>query len=320
MSPPLPRDPAVLIARCKVNLRLDILGRRPDGYHELETLFCPLPDPHDTLTVEILGQGRETALTCSDPDLSGPDNLVLRAWRAYAAKTGFAPPLRIHLEKRIPHGAGLGGGSSDAAALLAWLNAAAGHAALSGEALSALAAGLGADLPFFLLGRPALAKGIGERLTPVDLDLSGLILLLVCPPVRVATAWAYAAHDAWTSERRSGQECLTRLAAGTTGSVSVTGGPIRNSFEPAVFEAYPELRRIKENLLGLGAAAAGLSGSGAALFGLFRDEALAEKAALSAGRHGARVFVHRFGPLSPGEGSRPRGRLDRETVGASPSW
>ncbi|MBF0482627.1 MAG: 4-(cytidine 5'-diphospho)-2-C-methyl-D-erythritol kinase [Desulfovibrionaceae bacterium] len=283
-----------LTAPCKINLYLRIGAKRPDGYHDIRTLFYPLSAPCDELVVEP-AEGGGLALTCSDPALEGGDNLVARAWRAYGERTGFRPGLRVHLVKRAPHGMGLGGGSSDAAALLRYLNARAGTLALGEAALFELAAGLGADVPFFLLGAAAWAEGIGERLTPVACDLGDFSLLLVCPGVRVSTAWAYGEFDRLAASSAKLQSnfltwgCV-RSTQGDCGTLLV----IANDFEPAVFQEFPELRRIKEQLLCSGAAAAALSGSGAGLFGLFRDRSRALAAAGVLRGQGLRVYAPRL--------------------------
>ncbi|MBN2141487.1 MAG: 4-(cytidine 5'-diphospho)-2-C-methyl-D-erythritol kinase [Desulfovibrionaceae bacterium] len=280
-------EKTTLKAPAKINLFLEILGRRADGYHELRTLFYPLPTPHDTLEFEPRDrEGLE--LWCSDPTLAGDDNLAARAWRAFAEKTGFAPGLRVRLTKGVPVAAGLGGGSSDAAAMLRFLNERAGHRSLGPEDLARLAAGLGADAPFFLDPRPSWAEGIGDRLRPVDLDLSGLSLVLVCPQTRVSTAWAYAEWDRLAARRPA----LTTSAPENKNSPPFSPLVLKNDFEAAVFDAHPELLEIKEKLLSLGASAAAMSGSGASVFGLFRKGAAA--AAEAMGAEGAKVFVHGF--------------------------
>jgi len=258
---------------CKVNLYLEIVGVRPDGYHELRTLFQPVAEPHDLLHLTP-GGGPGLRLTCSDPALAGPDNLAAQAYEAFAARTGLRPGLDAHLEKSIPSGAGLGGGSADAAAMLAWLNTEAGAQALPQEELSALAASLGADVPFFLLGRPAWATGVGEILEPVRTKLEGLHLLLAMPAERVNTAWAYRAWDALhrEEEARNGASRLTSLCPASMRPFCVSGTFIANSFEPAVFRELPGVQSLKRRMTVLGAAASCMSGSGAAVFGLFRDQ------------------------------------------------
>jgi len=284
---------------CKVNLFLEITGVREDGYHELETLFYPVPEPHDTLELVLDGSGSDgtgaagpdgragvevadgLVLWCSEAALETPSNIVAKAYEAFAARTGFRPRLTAMLAKGIPHGAGLGGGSADAAAMLAWLNAEAGDKALPPGDLSALAAKLGADVPFFLMNRPAWATGIGEKLTPAEVDFSGLTMLVAVPPSRVNTAWAYKAWDA--SAQPAGPEglkgFLTRSCPASMRPFCVYGAFFANGFETVVFKEYPAIRQLKERLYGLGAAAACMSGSGSAVFALFRDTAMADAAA-----------------------------------------
>ncbi|MDE7065926.1 MAG: 4-(cytidine 5'-diphospho)-2-C-methyl-D-erythritol kinase, partial [Desulfovibrionaceae bacterium] len=183
--------PCRLHAGCKINLGLHITGVRADGYHELDSLFYPLPEPHDTLHI------RENAvpgltLECSRTDIDPRRNTVTRAYAAFSAATDFSPALQVVLEKGIPQGAGLGGGSADAGALLRALNAWAPVPLREAELVN-VAAAVGADVPFFLYNRPCRVRGIGERMTPCEPDLSGLHLLLLCPDVHISTPWAYAA-------------------------------------------------------------------------------------------------------------------------------
>jgi 4-diphosphocytidyl-2-C-methyl-D-erythritol kinase len=281
---------------CKVNLVLDVLGRRTDGYHDLSSLFWPLAEPTDTLTIAPGEPGAGLALTCSDPTLQGPSNTICKAYEAFARATGRRPDLRAHLDKAVPTGAGLGGGSADAAALLSYLAALAGPDAPAHDDMIALAATVGADVPFFLLGRPAWAGGIGERLDPAGLDLSGLFLVLVIPRVHVSTAWAFAAWD----ERHAGAgpgEPPDALHSLTCGPGRIKSPlcfrlRVRNGFEDVVFQAHPKLREYKEKLLRLGASGAAMSGSGASLFALFRDLETATDAADAFRRMSIPASVH----------------------------
>ena len=186
--------PITLRADCKVNLSLRITGVLPNGYHTLDSLFLPLPDPHDLLYITP-GATPGLALTSSEPALDPRDNTLTRAYKLYAEANSFSPPLAIRLEKGIPSGAGLGGGSSDAAVLLRYLNDRAPRA-LDAAVLHAVAARVGADVPFFLQDHPCRVRGIGDVLEPHMLGLAGIRLVLVCPDVRVSTSWAYAAWDA----------------------------------------------------------------------------------------------------------------------------
>lgn len=290
----------VLRAGCKINLYLRITGVRPDGWHELDTVFLPLSEPHDRLEVRLLRQeGGTVSVRCDTPGIDPERNTLTAACARFAAASGFAPSLDIMLEKGIPHGAGLGGGSADAAALLDWLNARTPEPlALAG--LIDVAAGVGADVPFFLLNRPCRARGIGERLVPCDplgfLRNAGAAILLVCPSESVSTPWAYRAWDQW---QKRDERALTKDKMSAIGRSSLcfpNGNEevlrIENSFESPVFAAFPRLRRLKEKLLQSGAAAAAMSGSGSSLFGLFRSLEAARAAAENMREKDVAVHVH----------------------------
>ena len=261
---------ALLAAPAKINLHLSILGLRPDGYHELRTLFYPIRELADTIRIEP-GHDEHMYMRCPEnPDLESTSNLIYRAWKAYGQATGFQPGLFVTLTKRIPMGGGLGGGSSDGAAMLRWLNDNAGERALPLQALIGLAAELGADVPFFLLDGPAWATGIGEELTPAGVDLCGLTLLLACPPVHVDTPWAFKAWDR-ANPAPDGSQALTSDFSKNKNPSFVSPLVVSNDFEPVVFAEHPSLRKIKEKLIRGGAASAAMSGSGSSLFGLFRN-------------------------------------------------
>ncbi len=295
-------DELVLRPGCKVNLYLRITGLRPDGYHDLETLFFPLDKPCDVLRLRPGSAGSGLVLTCDRPELAGAGNLVAKAHAAFTATTGLRLDLACRLEKGTPMAAGLGGGSADAAAMLTALNALAGNAALSDEALAKVAAGLGADVPFFLLGRPAWATGKGEVLRPVSEPLTALMgatLVLACPSVAVSTAWAYKAWDervgvGGVAETKGADESFLTISRRED---NVTGrtwnGVLCNSFEDAVFPAFPELRLLKERFLRSGAAGALLSGSGSSVFAVFRDPDEAASTAVALRRDGVAVYVRR---------------------------
>lgn len=291
---------------CKINLCLQITGVRPNGYHELDSLFYPLPKPFDILyffrtPAQKQGQDQGLHIECACPGIDLQNNTLTRAYTAYAKRTGYAPPLTIRLKKGIPHGAGLGGGSADAAVVLQYLNA---HAPtpLDTAALLAIGATVGADVPFFLQTAPCRVTGIGEKLAPLPFFLTGWNIVLLCPPEQVSTQWAYQAWDAHHATagqagrseespnfQKNAAQCLTSLSLGAKEFV-FQQSYIANTFECVVFEAYPPLREYKEELLKSGANAAVLSGSGASLVGLFKDAAAAQRAESLFCKQGLRVY------------------------------
>lgn len=283
--------PTTLAAPCKINLNLHITGVREDGYHELDTVFLALPAPADSLQISPLPQGSGCVVKCDIPGLRPRDNLVYRAWQLHAQATGQFVDMQVHLQKSIPSGAGLGGGSSDAAAMLSFLDGLAGKKALGQQKLSRLAAGLGADVPFFLMGRAARATGIGDRLSAVDHDLHGTTVLLVCPSVQVSTPWAYARWDEKNPAGAAAGHALTSSAPERKKPLPFSTQHVHNDFEEVVFEKHPELGRIKQSLLIGGARAAAMSGSGASLFGLFRSREDAQRTAGALPKD-CRAFIH----------------------------
>ena len=215
-----------LAAPAKINLSLRILGKRPDGFHEIETLMAPLRLADE---IEIShAPGGEVALECNDPDLpNGPGNLCVKAALAFREATGLDHGVRISLMKRIPHGAGLGGGSSDAASVLKGLNEISDHPLVDGE-LHQIASTLGSDVPFFLHGGPAWCRGRGEMLEAAP-ALPARSLLLIKPPFPVPTAWAYKRHaELKESPGSTREETPQRL----------DGVAIFNDLEESVFSKY----------------------------------------------------------------------------------
>jgi 4-diphosphocytidyl-2-C-methyl-D-erythritol kinase len=255
-------------APAKVNLRLKVLAREASGYHQIETHFCAI-GLADTLEVARGGKGIE--LDVVGAQLGPPaENLVYRAAAAFFSRAGLEPAVRIRLEKVVPAGAGLGGGSSDAATTLLALNDLLG-APLSPAALFRIGAALGSDIPFFLSGAPrALAWGRGERLLPLP-ALPAAPMLVVVPNFPIATAAAY--HDlAKVRESRAQTPQPTIIDPKRLGSWADIGRLAENDFELSVFSRYPRLRDIKVSLQDTGAVVSLLSGSGSALFGIFPDE------------------------------------------------
>lgn len=279
-----------LTVGCKLNLHLRITGRLDNGYHTLETLFYYLPKPHDVIDIAPGASGQGLRLLCPGfPELENRDNILIRAYELFAGQTGKRYDLDLTLHKHIPMGAGLGGGSADAAALLAWLNS---HERIWAEQeMISLAARVGADVPFFvqiLSGaqrqRAAWGRGIGDILTPMDVPaLAGLHLLLIFSDAGISTPWAYGAWDNMPSRQAlfDGFFANKDLTSARAGDMKPFAQALRlyNSFEAVVFPEYPALRRVKERLLQDGATAALMSGSGATVFGLFRDAGRAQESA-----------------------------------------
>ena len=243
----------------KVNLYLKVTGKRPDGYHELSTLFLPLSGPADEVTLEPGPPGIELV---SDFRAEG-DNLMLRAARRYAERAKLEPAWRLTLVKNIPVAAGLGGGSADAAAVLRLLNER--YRALDPSALTALAAELGADVPFFLEPGAAVASGIGDRLTPLG-AIPPLPLVLVNPRFPVSARWAYQALD----PARIGAEGTGRLerlvAAVKRGDPAAAAAELCNDLAPALYRKFPLLRELRDFLLAEGALGSEITGSGSTIF------------------------------------------------------
>jgi 4-diphosphocytidyl-2-C-methyl-D-erythritol kinase len=263
----------ILKAYAKLNLLLRVLRRRADGYHDLFSVMQTI-SLHDRITLNFGTEG--VTLSCDDPGLPTDErNLAYRAAEAFYTRLGWEPMLRVHLEKRIPAQAGLGGGSSDAAAALNGLNRL--HEwPYSTTELHALAAMLGSDVPFFLRGGCAVAEGRGERLT-LKQPLPSTAFVLVCPGFGVETAWAY--RNVQPNETVS-EELLNVLNHDPMKLEELLPHFLNDLEAPAV-ERHPEIRQIREALLGQGAMTARMTGSGSAVFGLFPDEKEAESAAQS---------------------------------------
>jgi len=260
------------LAPAKINLSLRILGKRPDGFHEIESLMVPLSLADDVEIERRDAGGMQFA--CDDPRLpQGEGNLAFRAATLFCEAGGFAPNLKIALSKKVPHGAGLGGGSSDAAAVLLGLNTLF-DAGLSREEVSKLGAKLGSDVPFFLCESAAICRGRGEVVSPVSLG-EQLPLLLLKPPFGVSTPWAYGR---WRESKE--------LPGIPYAPQEFPWGALVNDLERPVFEKYIFLALLKRWLLGQPEVAGALmSGSGSTLFAIARDESgackLAERAAAS---------------------------------------
>ena len=254
----------ITFPNAKINLGLNIVERRRDGYHNIETIFYPIP-LCDALEIVPSPDGL-TSLHCyGRPVACKPDvYLAMRACQMMQRRYDL-PPVHIHLYKHIPDGAGLGGGSSDAAHTMLMMCKLFNLRVYSQD-LAIAAAALGADCPFFIYNRPMLAHGTGTLFCSHDkVTIGGMNLLVVKPPVSVSTAEAYS--------RVTPAKPRTPVEVITSWPVEMWDGQLVNDFEPTVFAQHPELWAIKLRLLELGAAYAAMSGSGSAIFGIFKPDA-----------------------------------------------
>lgn len=249
-----------LLAPAKINLSLEVKGRREDGYHEIETLMCPV-SVFDRLEITARESGG-IEFSCDDASLpAGDDNLVVRAAKLFCGEVGIEPHLSIVLKKAIPHGAGLGGGSSDAANTILALNAIF-ETALPRQTLSGLAAEIGSDVPFFIFQSAAVCRGRGELVTPVKFP-HRIPLLLIKPPFGVPTPWAY---QRWADSREIPDVSYEPLV--------FDWGVLVNSLERPVFEKFLLLAEMKRWLSAQPEVAGALmSGSGATVFAVLHDKA-----------------------------------------------
>lgn len=254
----------ITFPNAKINLGLNITGKRLDGYHNLETIFYPIP-LEDALEVTLLNDSeRKFDLHQSGMDIAGdPEaNLVVKAYRLLVDKHSL-PPINIYLHKKIPSGAGLGGGSSDAAFMLRLLNDKF-TLNLSVETLEEYAAILGADCAFFIQNAPTFAEGIGNIFSPISLSLKGYQLILIKPDIFVSTREAFA-HIHPQKPKYTLKEIISC-------PISEWKNYLVNDFEESVFPQHPVIGYIKEDLYHAGALYAAMSGSGSSVFGIFQPE------------------------------------------------
>lgn len=247
----------IVFPNAKINIGLNVVSKRTDGYHNLETIFYPLKLA-DALEI---AESEKTTLTISGIPIDGysEDNLILKAYRLLK-KDFNLPPVKFHLHKIIPYGAGLGGGSSDAAFTLKMLNEYF-NLALSIETMENYASQIGADCPFFIKNKPVFATGTGNRFQALELDLSAYQIVVLKPEISVNTANAYKNINPGIPEKG-----LTELINSPIDTWKTT---IKNDFEKNIFGKYAEIAQLKELLYGLGAVYASMSGSGSAVFGIF---------------------------------------------------
>ena len=257
-------------ANCKINLGLFVTRKREDGYHELQTVMLPVRGLYDVVDVErmegegVLFEGRGIEVDCP-----ADKNLCVRAARLMQERFCVGG-VSITLDKRVPFGAGLGGGSSDATAVVVAVNEIY-NLGLDKPTLAALAAELGSDTPFFVYNTPQLCEGRGEIMTPIELNLAGYWLVLIKPDESVSTREAYAGVRPVVPAR----PLTERLAE----PIERWQESVKNDFEVSVFESHPVIKELKQELLDSGALYAAMSGSGSTVFGIFATEEQAQKMA-----------------------------------------
>lgn len=249
----------IVFPNAKINLGLNVVERRSDSYHNIETVLYPVGffDILEVLCSKVF-QFQTSGIKMH---LAHDENLVVKAYKLLCEQHDL-PPIKIHLHKAIPFGAGLGGGSSDSAFMLRLLNSMF-CLKLSNDKLEQLAVRLGADCPFFIDNKPVLAENIGDRFSPVDVDLSDYRIILVKPPVNVHTALAYSRIQPHKSKIPISQIISQPIGAWKFQLV--------NDFEKPVFELYPEIAYIKQKLYDMGAIYASMTGSGSAVYGIFNE-------------------------------------------------
>ena len=272
----------ILYPNCKINLGLRVIRKREDGYHDLETIFVPIYGLHDELEVNISKSSsshlspftfQQEGITV---DCNPEDNLIIKCYRQMARKYPQIGYVAIRFKKNIPFGAGLGGGSSDAAHMAIALNELF-HLELTKEQLAEEVRPLGADCPFFIYNTPCYAEGIGEILTPIDLDLKGTRIIMIKPEAGVSTKEAYSGiilHPEVSRLMKSLLHQRSGLSAKRSFSEAVSEHSelFVNDFEASVFPKYPIIADIKKRLLDAGAFYASMTGSGSTVFGLFKND------------------------------------------------
>ncbi len=271
----------ILYPNCKINLGLRVVRKRPDGYHDLETIFIPIYGLRDELEVTIVQPS-----ACSNPlsdsrsysfvqegiavDCPSEDNLIVKCYRMFAKEYNQVGKVAIRFRKNIPFGAGLGGGSSDAAHMAIALNELFGLG-LSKAQLAEKVLPLGADCPFFIYNTPCYAEGIGDKLTPIELDMKGIRIVLIKPDEGVSTREAYSGIT--RHPEVAGQIKSVLCQAKPVCTLLGEAGLFVNDFEETVFPLHPAIAYIKKRLQDAGAFYASMSGSGSTVFGLFENDA-----------------------------------------------
>jgi 4-diphosphocytidyl-2-C-methyl-D-erythritol kinase len=263
----------ILYPNCKINLGLRVIRKRPDGYHDLETVFVPIYGLHDELEVTSVQHSAISNQISFEQegiavDCPAEDNLIVKCYRQMRAKYPQIGDVAVRFKKNIPFGAGLGGGSSDAAHMAVALNELF-SLRLTKEQLAAEVKPLGADCPFFVYNTPCYAEGIGDLLTPVELDLEGIRIVMIKPEEGVSTKEAYSGitrHPEVAGEIQKAVAMMRQKCTEIDDTIFV------NDFEATVFPLHPQIAAIKKRLLDAGAFYASMSGSGSTVFGLFKND------------------------------------------------
>lgn len=255
-------------ANCKINIGLDVLRRRADGYHDLSTVMVPVKGLYDVLTIEQ-AEASSLSIVGIEVDCDAEQNICMKALRLMQQRYGIGEA-SITLDKRIPFGAGLGGGSADGTAVILALNDIF-SLGLDEATLISLAAELGSDTAFFVRNTPQLCEGRGEIMTPIELDLAGYWLVLIKPDANVSTREAYAGVVPAIPELPLTERLQKPIAEWQ--------GCVKNDFEKSVFAAHPIIADFKQKMIDAGATYASMSGSGSTVFGLFADKKQAERLA-----------------------------------------
>lgn len=252
----------LLFPNCKINLGLNILRKREDGFHDLETVFYPIPFTDALELITNTGSEASAEFVTTGLKINGAatDNLCVKAYQLLKQDFPQLPAVKIHLHKTIPAGAGLGGGSADAAFMLKLLNDKF-HLNLSTSQLTNYALQLGSDCPFFILNKPCFATGRGENLEEIQLDLSAYRIVLINPRIHINTGWAFSQINPSLPVKQV-KEIIGQ-------PISTWKDELKNDFEEAVFAAHPQVKLIKEDLYNQGAVYASMSGSGSTVFGIF---------------------------------------------------
>jgi 4-diphosphocytidyl-2-C-methyl-D-erythritol kinase len=252
----------LVFPNCKINLGLQILDKREDGFHNLETVFYPVPLKDALELIPNADKEIEFEFTATGLALDGKteDNLCFKAYHLLKKDFPQLPPVKVHLHKAIPMGAGLGGGSADAAIMLKLLNEKF-HLNIPANQLINYALQLGSDCPFFIINKPCFATGRGEALEEIKVDLSAYKIVLINPGIHVNTGWAFS-NITPALPQKSIQAIVQQ-------PVETWKTQLKNDFEVPVFITHPQVKAIKDNLYQLGAIYAAISGSGSTVFGIF---------------------------------------------------